>query len=414
LPSARVGSSVHVPQGFGAKPKMADEDEGRLFGRLYTYKELMNVEKPQKERPKPGERPAHWPSDTEPDTAKWAFWLPEGWGQGIKPTSGGKTLKCYISPTGKRLFHKKDIEKELGRMLPTKEPPAPKDDGEAPPVKSLDEAIPLWPEKDDWLPKDWRVGYRRLPSRLHRIYVPPNQEEGFFYHRAEAEKFIAGEPVNLSPFGSSRKMASISADAAAGGRTPQTSRKEKKRKLGATSRLATAEDYRQSSLQVVQLPASDDSEATAARLSKAGAPDAKQIADDSVKLRSLLLKRGFNKETELLGVVSGEPDGGALCWIGGIYYQLADTFQGRPCYQGLQLVSSKPGVACTGVYVFWSTAMSRWKLGALDDSKAGLAYCEEDRLRPVDLQQPWRMLRGDFPGLLAKKGPETTADTAAN
>ena len=38
-----------------------------------------------------------------------------------------------------------------------------------------DDVFPRWPE-GDWLPRDWRLGFRELPSGLHRIHVPPNQD----------------------------------------------------------------------------------------------------------------------------------------------------------------------------------------------------------------------------------------------
>ena len=62
----------------------------------------------------------NWPIDVEPDPGTWVFWLPDGWAQGIRTqASSGKTLKCYMSPAGKRYWHKKDIERDLGFALPT-------------------------------------------------------------------------------------------------------------------------------------------------------------------------------------------------------------------------------------------------------------------------------------------------------
>jgi len=63
------------------------------------------------------EAPPHWPEEVRPDTRRRIHWLPEEIGQGIKETSSGLTLQCYIMASGKRYFHRKDIERDLGYPL---------------------------------------------------------------------------------------------------------------------------------------------------------------------------------------------------------------------------------------------------------------------------------------------------------
>jgi len=192
-----------------------------LFGKVYSYEDLLHVQRPGRAA-KPHttlkERPANWPANVEVDTvSRWAFWLPEGWAQGINTTVSGKTLKCYMTPEGKRFFHKKDIEKFIGRVLPSWEPPQPKE-GQEKAVKSVSDpdAIPHWPE-EGWLPKEWFLAFRQLPSGLHRIYIPPGQREGFCYHRSTVMEYLSGENPRLSPFGTSMAMAEDSANAASTG-----------------------------------------------------------------------------------------------------------------------------------------------------------------------------------------------------
>ena len=181
---------------------MADvesEEDYVMFGRIYTYDECI-AGRPPKARPPPMKRPDHWPADTEPDTASNVYWLPDGWGQGIKTTKAGKTLKCYISPEGRRFFHKKDIDKFLQTTLPDTKLKAPL----AAPLKApepidIAAAVPGWPTEWD-LPRDWRLVYRRLPSSLHRCYVPPDQDEGFLFHRTDVEAWLTGAKKTVNKF----------------------------------------------------------------------------------------------------------------------------------------------------------------------------------------------------------------------
>lgn len=60
-------------------------------------------------------------------TFKRPYWLPEGWFHGVKVgTSGytGRGLQVYVALEGKRFYHRKDVEKYLGREL-TREDGAP-------------------------------------------------------------------------------------------------------------------------------------------------------------------------------------------------------------------------------------------------------------------------------------------------
>ena len=38
-----------------------------------------------------------------------------------------------------------------------------------------DDVFLLWPD-GDWLPRNWRIGFRQKPGGLHKIYVPPKQD----------------------------------------------------------------------------------------------------------------------------------------------------------------------------------------------------------------------------------------------
>lgn len=64
--------------------------------------------------------PAGWPAGAHIDPAAGVSWLEDGWKKGMKVTSGGKLIPCYVSPTHVLRFFKRDVEKVLGRKLKAK------------------------------------------------------------------------------------------------------------------------------------------------------------------------------------------------------------------------------------------------------------------------------------------------------
>ena len=60
--------------------------------------------------------PKGWPSDTKIDPGRWVFWLPEGWKQAKRTQEdSGKVLTCFFNEENKRFWHKRAVEKFLGR-----------------------------------------------------------------------------------------------------------------------------------------------------------------------------------------------------------------------------------------------------------------------------------------------------------
>lgn len=130
--------------------------------------------------------------------------------QGIRTNpKSGLTLKCYFSPEGKRFWHKKDIEKHLGRQLPKveikekAEEAAPKaySPGRMRFVTDPD-AIPSWPDDSDWLPKDHgcRESETSGAQRPMRVIVISFGKMG-----------VLGEKPELRQEGAARKFVAKSA-----------------------------------------------------------------------------------------------------------------------------------------------------------------------------------------------------------
>jgi len=183
--------------------------------------------------------------------------------------------------------------------------------------------------------------------------------------------------------------------------------KEKRRKVTAT---AHPEDYLETkSLVVAPVPFTPQGDNAAppsdalATLRKAGADEevAKELLQTAMSMRAILARRGFLGQVELVAIFNCDCVGNAglvpqLC---GVYYKLPEHFSGRPYYQKVSVASHF--AFCMPVYIFWSSARHRWKVGCLDDNKAGLAFCTDDQPGPDQVRQPWQVLREDFPSLLS-------------
>lgn len=197
---ASLAVDPNLPAGHANRPansqlgQVIPGADPELFSRMFTYEETLQCEACDSVRgveaiTRPNPPNIVWPSNTVPSQGNVAFWLPDGWGQGMKTTTGGKQLLCYISPPplSKRMFHKAEIEKFLGFKLPTRPSAEREQPGEN--KKSLHSSVPSWPV-DDWLPRDWRIAWRKLPSTLHKIFIPPGQEVGFLFHRSCVASYL--------------------------------------------------------------------------------------------------------------------------------------------------------------------------------------------------------------------------------
>lgn len=153
------------------------EAAGRpLFGRLWSYEEVRSFKRSKEPAPHAHlETPDGWPSGCKVDPGPWVPWLPERWMQGIATTNGGKKTKCYISPDKNRYWHKTKIEQILGFKLESKLSKEVKET-ELKYVTDEDAVPSNWP---DVVPHNWRIAFRQLPGRLHKIFVPSGQEDGF-------------------------------------------------------------------------------------------------------------------------------------------------------------------------------------------------------------------------------------------
>jgi len=152
-------------------------------------------------------------------------------------------------------------------------------------------------------------------------------------------------------------------------------------------RLAGPGDYLESRARVLRVLGR-----TAQGLRAAGCPGPEELERTQARVAELLRGRGFASAALDLVAVVGQGQGRAPERLGGVYYRLAEDFNERPCYQRVLVPAVQPPrLACRPEYIFWSS-ISRWKIGTLDDSKAGFAFCCEDVAHPVDTAKPWMIL----------------------
>jgi len=147
------------------------------------------------------------------------------------------------------------------------------------------------------------------------------------------------------------------------------------------------------------------------RLSDAavGVDEAKDLVQMGTEITKHLSQRGFIKDIELVYVTGSKkqstPDRSLLDILSGVYHRRPDRFNDRPVYQKVFLhPDAAIGIACKGLYIFWSAVRDAWKIGALDDDMAGLAICCEDKPLPAELEKPWSIF--DFDADRAPVAPD--------
>lgn len=169
----------------------------------------------KKEKPPPGgwpKPPAHWPAGIRVDIKRPVFWLPEGWGQGVKTTCAAH-LRCYISPESKVYYHKHVIEKLLG----TKFGKVPADG------KVEDQASVEWAQVHAAMAlkegSDWN---RKIPvfTSDERLFATLTQAERDHLPTAQQLYFAVVSARRASCESGLRDLVTVQAQLAAGNATP--------------------------------------------------------------------------------------------------------------------------------------------------------------------------------------------------
>jgi len=247
----------------------------------------------------------------------------------------------------------------------------------------------------------WETSYEYLPScqQTHVTYTDTDGRKWKLLKDIEAcfgSRMQAGE--DLTEFiGTARKQKDTAPgndariEAARIGKETGT-RVETSRT--ASKAVALPEDYNDnSSVKVIAISANQP------ELSQVPQSERETLRTASQNIHSLLTKRGFPPTTSFMAVLGLDPSHYLGEFTHGLYYQMPDTFNGRPCYQKITEAPGRSGcLACRGSYIYWSLERKRWKIGPLNDSKAGYIISEEEQGRPCDIKGMWRTLEAKGQG----------------
>jgi len=101
-----------------AGKKMLTADGRTALDRKHTDKAAWEARRKAEEPPPGGwpKPPAHWPPGVRVDLGKPVYWLPDGWGQGVKTTCVAKLI-AFVSPEGKCYYHRHVVEQVCGENL---------------------------------------------------------------------------------------------------------------------------------------------------------------------------------------------------------------------------------------------------------------------------------------------------------
>jgi len=277
-----------------------------------------------------------------------------------------------MSPDHRRFWHRKDVEKQLGPLAEAPEKEAKDESTREVRKRYVTDAdlIPTWSDDDGWLPLDWRIGFKQKPLSVHKIYIPPGQDEGFCYQKQDVLEYLR-TGKKLTRFGVSKPLAVRKAIAAAA--------KKRKRSRGSRGssrgseetahfpkRFASAADYEEvEHLTFQKLPLSKTDE-------KSFGLEAQQLMKNSKVENPIILQK--------------------LC---GLFYQRPDVFGERPFFQQIRCEIRGPmkRLVCTDQHVFYSPKYSCWKVGILKEDRAGYLTCHDAAKMPWEVQHPWKMVK---------------------
>lgn len=138
---------------MAAQRRIIEDDPRGIFGKVYTFDEWLNAKEEEKQRPKKAAT-----SRRKPLTVKNCHDSLPSW-----PGEGDSAATC---PRLRQMVAGKGAEEK-------------------------------------WLPRDWSICFRQLPTGLHRCYLPPGETDAFLWHRACVEEWLVGNKQQLSKMGSS-------------------------------------------------------------------------------------------------------------------------------------------------------------------------------------------------------------------
>eukprot|EP00403_Amphidinium_massartii_P007452 CAMPEP_0178373302 /NCGR_PEP_ID=MMETSP0689_2-20121128/1793_1 /TAXON_ID=160604 /ORGANISM="Amphidinium massartii, Strain CS-259" /LENGTH=282 /DNA_ID=CAMNT_0019993241 /DNA_START=486 /DNA_END=1334 /DNA_ORIENTATION=+ len=225
-----------------------------------------------------------------------------------------------------------------------------------------------------------------------RIWIPPGQDEGFLYQKPQVVEWLRGTLTKLSPFGSSRPMKQISAEAV----NPGQGKKRKHHRLSeAEAAMVDGEQFDVRKSRCENVASKDDSWALPTSDDEARAA--------FTKYRDLLHSRGFTKGAiEFAFVQVQDASHTFAAQLQGIYYRLQVVDKGTQAYQKLHCTAD--ALMCDRVYLC-QLPQEPWQICTMLKAKAPrYAYCKSEAKTPL------KELQSQSPAWMVREGEKKTGE----
>mmetsp|Transcript_47121 Transcript_47121/g.108926 ORF Transcript_47121/g.108926 Transcript_47121/m.108926 type:complete len:399 (+) Transcript_47121:183-1379(+) len=128
---------------------------------------------------------------------------------------------------------------------------------------------------------------------------------------------------------------------------------------------------------------------------------AERVLASLSQVKELLVHRGFRPDTQLLAVFGRIGGHLFVDSMAGVYYEMCEPIDGRPCFQWVEAVRSVSPVrlGCRALYICWRAAVGQWQVlaGSLDAMRASIvAFNTDNQSSLTDVHKPWMVIRQDF------------------
>merc|ERR1711924_142135 len=115
------------------------------------------------------------------------------------------------------------------------------------------------------------------------------------------------------------------------------------------------------------------------------------MCDLAKNICAALTTRGFARGVDIYVLRGCQPGDELAPWLNGFFYQLPNSFNGRPAFQKV-FMTPRGRLACSPVYLYWSHTKEWWAIGRLGYDARAVAFTKEDVQVPVGADLQWMVM----------------------